>query len=57
VEAPVHVAAAAAAPCCAHGAELAEERARRRKAGRKAKELEAVLRVVALGHAVDQRRR
>jgi len=34
---------------CAHGAELTEERARRRKAERKVKELEAVLRVVMKG--------
>ena len=47
---PVHEAVAAAASrCCAHGAELAEERARRRKAERKVKELEAMLRVVMKG--------
>jgi len=46
----VHEAAAAAAPrCFAHGAEPAEERARRRKAELKVKELEAVLRVVVKG--------
>ncbi|KAI5854337.1 hypothetical protein BZA05DRAFT_263257 [Tricharina praecox] len=35
--------------CCGHDAELAEERARRRRAERKVKELEAMLRVVMKG--------